>query len=134
MPIVGLIALFFSIMAIRLMMAIENAQIVIVGGLEQISADRAIALAIGVHKLALMKMSIILFSKVSMIIFSFQGLYPEMILQRAATIAMDTTITSNKWTIASKYNTTKKEKRRENETRERMTMMVSCIGKLLDLS
>jgi hypothetical protein len=134
MPIVGLIALFFSIMAIRLMMAIENAQIVIVGGLEQISADRAIALAIGVHKLALMKMSIILFSKVSMIIFSFQGLYPEMILQRAATIAMDTTITSNKWTVVSKYNTTKKEKRRENETRERMTMMVSCIGKLLDLS
>jgi hypothetical protein len=135
MPIVGLIALFFSIMAIRLMMAIENAQIVIVGGLEQISADRAIALAIGVHKLALMKMSIILFSKVSMIIFSFQGLYPEMILQRAATIAMDTTLTSNKrTTIVSRYNTTKKKKRRENETRERVTMMVSCIGKLLDLS
>jgi hypothetical protein len=134
MPIVGLIALFFSIMAIRLMMAIENAQIVIVGGLEQISADRAIALAIGVHKLALMKMSIILFTKVSMIIFSFQGLYPEMILQRAATIAMNTTLTSDKGTIVSRYNTTKKEKRRENETRERMTMMVSCIGKLLDLS
>jgi hypothetical protein len=134
MPIVGLIALFFSIMAIRLMMAIENAQIVIVGGLEQISADRAIALAIGVHKLALMKMSIILFTKVSMIIFSFQGLYPEMILQRAATIAMNTTLTSDKETIVSRYNTTKKEKRRENETRERMTMMVSCIGKLLDLS
>ena len=134
MPIVGLIALFFSIMAIRLMMAIENAQIVIVGGLEQISADRAIALAIGVHKLALMKMSIILFTKVSMIIFSFQGLYPEMILQRAATIAMNTTLTSDKGTIVSRYNTTKKEKRRENETRERVTMMVSCIGKLLDLS
>jgi hypothetical protein len=57
-----------------------------------------------------------------------------MILQRAATIAMNTTLTSDKGTIVSRYNTTKKEKRRENETRERMTMMVSCIGKLLDLS
>jgi hypothetical protein len=87
MSITILVGLFFSMIAIRLIMTIESTQGIIACRLYHIPADRVVGLAIGVHKLALMKMSIRILSKASLVMFSMQGIYPETILQCQAALA-----------------------------------------------
>jgi len=95
----------------KLMMIIENSQVVIEGGLSHLQPDRAIALAIGIHKLVLIKLGISLFSKISLLIFFLQGLYPEAVVQHAATVAMSTTIAAAKIGTIAKDGTVTIKKR-----------------------
>jgi hypothetical protein len=122
MSIIFLVALFFSMIAIRLMMTIESTQGIIACGLYQIPADRVVDIAIGVHKLALMKMSIRILSKVSVVMFNMQGIYHETILQCLAALArINTTLplpNYNAALIMTDHDTNHTGSNKKNKTKE----------------
>lgn len=83
MSITVLVGLFFSIIATKLVMTIENRQsIMFISGLynvpANVPADLIVSDTIGTHKLTLMKLTIRILYRVSMAIFYLQGLYPEI--------------------------------------------------------
>ena len=77
MSITVLVGLFFSIIATKLVMTIENRQSII-NGLYNVPVDLIVSDTIGTHKLTLMKLTIRILYRVSMAIFYLQGLYPEI--------------------------------------------------------
>lgn len=77
MSITVLVGLFFSIIATKLAMTIENRQSII-SGLYNVPVDLIISDTIVTHKLTLMKLTIRILYRVSMAIFYLQGLYPEI--------------------------------------------------------
>jgi hypothetical protein len=105
--VMAVVGLTFSMLAIRLMMMVENTQIVVVGVLGQQlpKKPRAIVFAIGEKKFYLLKMGITLFVKISSLIFVLQEMYIEKNVQGAASTMMTTIMTSNKMVgnTATKY-------------------------------
>jgi hypothetical protein len=77
MSITVLVGLFFSIIATKLVMTIENRQSII-SGLYNVPVDLIVSDTIVTHKLTLMKLTIRILYRVSMAIFYLQGLYPEI--------------------------------------------------------
>jgi hypothetical protein len=77
MSITVLVGLFFSIIATKLVMTIENRQSII-SGLYNVPVDLIVSDTIGTHKLTLMKLTIRILYRVSMAIFYLQGLYPKI--------------------------------------------------------
>jgi hypothetical protein len=77
MSITVLVGLFFSIIATKLVMTIENRQSII-NALYNVPVDLIVSDTIGTHKLTLMKLTIRILYRVSMAIFYLQGLYPEI--------------------------------------------------------
>ena len=79
MSITVLVGLFFSIIATKLMMTLENRQsIMFISGLYNVPADLIVSDTIRTHRLTLMKLTIRTLYRVSRAIFYLQGLYPEI--------------------------------------------------------
>ena len=84
--VVALLGLTSSIISIRLMSTVENAQIVMVGTIGKRHRllkqnDKVVAVAMGARKFLAVKMGILFFGKVSSIIFAIEGMYPEKIVE-----------------------------------------------------
>jgi hypothetical protein len=71
MYITVLVGLFFSIIATKLVMTIENRQSII-SGLYNVPVDLIVSDTIGTHKLTLMKLTIRILYRVSMVIFIYK--------------------------------------------------------------
>ena len=79
MSITVLVGLFFSIIAIKLVMTLESRQsILVIGGLYNTAADLVARDTIETHKVTLMRLTIRILSKVSIAILCLQGFYPEI--------------------------------------------------------
>lgn len=97
--IVEVVGLAFSWVAIKLMMALENTQVTIVGAVGQARAkrpERIVALAIGAKKFFVLKLGIVFFGRISALIFQVQEMYAEKTVQAAASSMMNTIVVSNK--------------------------------------
>lgn len=96
--IMAVVGLAFSMVAIRLMMAVENTQIVIVDviGQQLPKSNKVVAFAIGAKKFLMIKMGIVFFGKISSLIFLSQEMYIEKTVQGAASTMMNTIVASNK--------------------------------------
>lgn len=105
---VEVIGLAFSMIAIRLMIALENTQVTIVGAIGQAKPkppEKVVALAISAKKFFMLKMGIFFFGRISALIFQVQEMYAEKSVQAAASTMMNTIVVSNKMfgRAASKY-------------------------------
>ena len=105
---VEVIGLAFSVIAIRLMMALENTQVTIVGAIGQARPrrpERVVALAISAKKFFILKLGIVFFGRISALIFQVQEMYAEKVVQSAASSMMNTIVVSNKQIgrVATKY-------------------------------
>jgi hypothetical protein len=105
--VIALVGLTFSILAIRLMMVVENAQIVVVGVIGQHlpKKQKAIVFAIGTKKFYILKIGIAIFGRISSLIFLLQEMEIEKTVQGAASIMMSTILIPNKTisNVATKY-------------------------------
>jgi hypothetical protein len=116
--VIAIIGLTFSMVAIRLMMVIENAQVVVVGviGQQLPKKHKAIVFAIGAKKFYVLKICIVFFGKISSLIFVLQEMEIEKTVQGAASTMMNTILISNKMVsdAATKYtkHAVKKVKKR----------------------
>src|SRR5215211_2128944 len=73
MSITVLVGLFFSIIATKLVMTIENRQsIMSISGLYNVPVDLIVSDTIGTHRLTLMKLTIRILYRVSMVIFIYK--------------------------------------------------------------
>ena len=96
--VVEVIGLAFSVIAIRLMMALENTQVTIVGAIGQARPRkpvRVVILAIGAKKFFMLKLGIVFFGRISALIFQVQEMYAEKTVQAAASSMMNTIVVSN---------------------------------------
>ena len=96
---VEVIGLVFSMVAIKLMMAVENTQVTIVGAIGQKKLrkpKKVTALTIGTKKFFLLRLGIIFFGRISALIFLAQEMYAEKSVQAAASTMMNTIVVSNK--------------------------------------
>lgn len=85
--------------AIKLMMALENTQVTIAGAIGQARPkrpERVVALAIGAKKFFVLKVGIVFFGRISALIFQVQEMYAEKSVQAAASSMMNTIVVSNK--------------------------------------
>jgi hypothetical protein len=106
--IVEVVGIAFSMIAIRLMMVLENTQVTIAGAMSQARPrrpQRVVALAIGAKKFFVLKIGIVFFGRISALIFQVQEMYAEKTVQAAASAMMNTIVVSNKMIgqAASKY-------------------------------
>lgn len=106
--IVEVIGLVFSMIAIKLMMAVESTQVTIVGAIGQRRPKRPqkiVALTIGAKKFFMLKIGIVFFGRISGLIFFFEEMYAEKTVQAAASTMMNTIVLSNKMIAgtATKY-------------------------------
>lgn len=96
---VEVIGLAFSMIAIKMMMVVENAQVTIVGVIGQArprKPKKVVALAIGAKKFFMLKIGIVFFGRISGLIFLVQEMYAEKTVQAAAASMMNTIVVSNK--------------------------------------
>ncbi|HEX2014828.1 MAG TPA: hypothetical protein VLA68_06345 [Nitrososphaera sp.] len=96
---VEVIGLAFSVVAIRLMMAVENTQVTIVGAIGQRrpkSRQKIVALTMGAKKFFMIKVGIVFFGRISSLIFLVQEMYAERTVQAAASTVMNTIVVSNR--------------------------------------
>ncbi len=90
--IVAVVGLACSMLTIRLMMVVENAQ-VIAGAVGQQLQKRP---NMGARKFRALKAGIAFFGKISSLIFVVQDMYLEKTVQAAALTMMNTVLSSNK--------------------------------------
>ena len=105
---VEVVGLAFSMVAIRLMMAVENTQVVIVdvvGRQLPRKSGRVVALTISAKKFFMLKAGIMFFGKISTLIFLTQEMYFEKTVQGAASTMMNTIVSSNKLITRAASNT-----------------------------
>lgn len=98
---VALVGLAFSMISIKLMSIVENAQIVITGAIENNQRfskynTLVVAFAIGTRKFLAIRVGIIFFGKISAIIFAAESMYPEKVVERATLGIMNTVLLSNR--------------------------------------
>lgn len=96
---VEFIGIAFSMIAIKLMMALENTQVTLAGAIGQARPkrpERVVALAIGAKKFFVLKVGIVFFGRISALIFQVQEMYAEKTVQAAASSMMNTIVVSNK--------------------------------------
>lgn len=96
---VEVIGLAFSMVAIKLMMAVESTQVTIVGAIGQKKLrkpEKVTALTIGTKKFFLLRLGILFFGRISAMIFLAQEMYAEKTVQAAASTMMNTIVVSNK--------------------------------------
>ncbi len=98
---VALVGLAFSMISIKLMSMIENAQVVITGAMENKQRfskynTLVVAFAIGTRKFLVMRVGIIFFGKISAIIFAAESMSPERVVERATLAIMNTVLLSNR--------------------------------------
>lgn len=93
--VVEVIGLAFSMVAIRLMMAVENAQVTI-GQRRPRKPQKVVAIALSAKKFFVLRVGIVFFGRISALIFMAQDMYAEKVVQGAASTMMNTIIVSNK--------------------------------------
>jgi hypothetical protein len=103
---VALVGLLFSMISIKLMSIVENAQILVIksvrggNGLSHASrgaqGKKIVVFAISTPKLVFLRIGIIFFGRISAIIFLAEAMYPEKVVERAAFAMMKTVLISNK--------------------------------------
>lgn len=96
---IEVIGLAFSVVAIRLMMVVENAQVTIAGTIGQKlpkKSKKVVAMTIGAKKFLVLKMGIVFFGRISSLIFLVQEMYAEKTVQLAASTMMNTILVSNR--------------------------------------
>jgi hypothetical protein len=96
---VEVIGIAFSMIAIRLMMVLENTQITIGSAIAQARPkrpERVVALAMGAKKVLVLRVGIIFFGRISALIFQVQEMYAEKTVQAAASSMMNTIVVSNR--------------------------------------
>ncbi len=106
--VVEVIGLAFSMVAIRLMMAVENAQVTMTGTIGQRrprKPQKFVAIALSTKKFFVLKVGIVFFGRISALIFMAQDMYAEKVVQGAASTMMNTIIVSNKMIgqVATRY-------------------------------
>lgn len=103
----AVVGLAFSMVAIRLMMVVENTQIVIVGvvGRQLPRKSGVVAFTMGAKRFFMLKAGIIFFGKISTLIFLVQEMYLEKTVQGAASTMMNTIVSSNKVIARAATNT-----------------------------
>jgi len=105
---VEVVGLAFSMVAIRLMMAVENTQVVIVdvvGRQLPRKSGRVVAFTMSAKKFFMLKVGIMFFGKISTLIFLTQEMYFEKTVQGAASTMMNTIVSSNKLITRAATNT-----------------------------
>lgn len=98
---VALVGLAFSMISIKLMSIVENAQIVITGATERKQRfskcnTLVVSFAIGTKKFLAIRVGIIFFEKISAMIFAAESMYPEKVVERATVGIMNTVLLSNR--------------------------------------
>jgi hypothetical protein len=100
--IVAASALILGMISLRLMMGLERTQVIVVGSIGRAArADRITALAIGTHRLLVMRFAIAFFSKLSNMMFVLEGMYQEKAVQKAVSSMMNTVVASTKVRVAA---------------------------------
>lgn len=96
--IIAVVGLTFSMLAIRLMMVLENAQVVVVGviGNQLPKKQKAIIIGMGTKKLFILKIGVTFFERISSLIFVLQEMEIEKTVQGAASTMMHTILISNR--------------------------------------
>ena len=131
--VVALIGLVFSMISIKLMLIIENAQIIVVKGIAEkgsssrkrieslrgTKSKKIVAFAISSYKLAFLRVGATFFARISSIIFIAESMYPERVVERAALEVMRTVLISNRIlvTVRNGRHTIKKKIRRRNHNK-----------------
>lgn len=94
-------ALVCAMISMRLMAAVEKAQVVVAGTIGRgIRSDKLVAMAIGTKKLFVLRLGIAFFSRISDLMFSIEGMYQERAVQRVASAMMNTVVTSTRVRVA----------------------------------
>ena len=98
---VALVGLAFSMISIKLMSMVENAQVVMMGAMENKRRfskynTLVVAYAIGAKKFLVIRVGIIFFGKISAMIFAVESMYPERVVERATLAIMNTVLLSNR--------------------------------------
>ena len=104
--IIALVGLVFGMISIKLMSAVENAQVVLVGRINsrrqsQKEKGKIVALAISARKLFALRIGVAFFGKISSIIFVAEAMYPEKVVEGAALAVMKTIMFSNQIRIVT---------------------------------
>lgn len=100
--IVAASALILGMISLRLMMGLERTQVIVVGSIGRAArADRITALAIGTHRLLVMRFAIAVFSRLSNLMFMVEGMYQEKAVQKAVSNMMNTVVASTKVRVAA---------------------------------
>jgi hypothetical protein len=95
-------ALIFGMLSLRLMMAVEKAQVIVAGTIGQgVRSNRITAMAIGTRRLFAMRFAIGFFSRLSNLMFLVEGMYQERVVQKAMASMMNTVVTSTKVRVAA---------------------------------
>lgn len=108
--IAGLVGLAFSMISIKLISTVENAQIVLVEAVGKRPRSlrpnkKIVALAIGARKLFVIKIGILFFGKISSIIFAAEAMYPEKAVEGATMSIMNTVLLSSRiGKVAAKHS------------------------------
>ncbi|HXV46866.1 MAG TPA: hypothetical protein VD736_09355 [Nitrososphaera sp.] len=102
---VALVGLTFSMISIKLMSALENAQ-VIAGRINsrrhsRMRNDKIVALAMSTPKLLAIRIGVAFFGKISSIIFVAEAMYPERVVEGATMAIMKTVVISNRIRIVT---------------------------------
>lgn len=108
--VVEVIGIAFSMIAIKLMMALESTQVTIVGAIGQARPrrpERVVALAAGAKKVFMLKVGIVFFGRISALIFQVQEMYAEKTVQAAASSMMNTIVVSNRMIGSAAHRYTK---------------------------
>jgi hypothetical protein len=118
--VVALLGLTFSMISIKLMSIVENAQVVVsaVGNRRRLAnqaknKNKVVVMVMGARKLLVIKIGIIFFGKISTMIFAAETMYPARVVEGATMAIMNTVLVSNKITrVAAKHsrNTAKRIK------------------------
>lgn len=99
-------ALVCSFISIKLMMVAEGAQVVVAGTIGRLpQPDRVVAMTMGTRKFFVLRVGIVFFSRLSWLIFSFEGMYNGKVVQRAASTVMNTVVVSNRIKAATQKHT-----------------------------
>ena len=94
-------ALICGMISLRLMIAVEKAQVIVAGAIGQgMRSERVVAMAIGRRKVFAIKVAIAFFSRISNLMFSVEGMYQEKAIQKAISSMMNTVVVSTRVRVA----------------------------------
>jgi hypothetical protein len=95
-------ALILGMISLRLMMGVERTLVIVAGSIGRVApTGRITALAIGTHRLFLMRLAIAFFSRLSNLMFMVEGMYQEKAVQKAVSNMMNTVVASTKVRVAA---------------------------------
>jgi hypothetical protein len=131
--VVALLGLTFSMISIKLMSIVENAQVV-VGVVDKrrrlvnqvVNKNKVVVMVMGARKLLVIKIGIVFFGKLSSIIFAAETMYPARVVEGATMAIMNTVLVSNKITrVAARHGRNTAKRIRTTYSRKRAVKTAS---------